>query len=110
LGNTLSSRRRRGQTWNLGAGKPQSINRLVELLGGPVIHMPNRPGEPDCAWANIAKIQRDLGWKQKVSFEEGVSRILVEIDYWRDAPLWEPDSIAKATAGWFKALASEAKP
>jgi UDP-glucose 4-epimerase len=40
-----------------------------------------------------------------VSFEEGVSRILANIDYWRDAPLWEPDSIAKATAGWFKALA-----
>jgi UDP-glucose 4-epimerase len=24
-----------GQTWNLGAGNPQSINRLAELLGGP---------------------------------------------------------------------------
>jgi UDP-glucose 4-epimerase len=99
-----------GQTWNLGAGNPQSINRLVELLGGPMIHVPNRPGEPDCTWANIAKIRRDLGWKQKVSFEEGVSRILAEIDYWRDAPLWDPDSIAKATAGWFKALSSEATP
>src|SRR5215472_15528307 len=99
-----------GQTWNLGTGNPQSINRLVDLLGGPVIHIPDRPGEPDSTWANIAKIQRDLGWKQKVSFEEGVSRILAEIDYWRDAPLWDPDSIAEATAGWFKALSSEAKP
>jgi UDP-glucose 4-epimerase len=90
--------------WNLGAGDPQSVNRLVELLDGPVVHIPKRPGEPECTWADISRIQRDLGWKQKVSFEEGVGRILENIDYWRDAPLWDPDSIAKATAGWFEAL------
>lgn len=93
-----------GEIWNLGAGKPQPVNKLVELLGGPVIHIPKRPGEPDCTWADISKIQRDLGWAPKVSFEEGVGRIVAEIDYWRDAPLWDPDSIAKATAGWFRAL------
>ncbi len=92
------------EIWNLGGGNPQSVNRLVELLGGPVVHIPKRPGEPDCTWADIGKIGRDLGWKPKVSFEEGVSRIVAEIDYWRDAPLWDPESIARATAGWFKAL------
>ncbi len=96
-----------GEIWNLGAGNPQSVNRLVELLGGPVIHIPKRPGEPDCTWADVGKITRDLGWAQKVSFEDGVSRIVSEIDYWRDAPLWDPESIAKATAGWFGALAAE---
>jgi UDP-glucose 4-epimerase len=93
-----------GEVWNLGAGNPQSINRLVELLQGPVIHIPKRPGEPECTWADISKIQRDLGWTQKVSFEEGVSRVLANIDYWRAAPLWDPESIAKATEGWFRAL------
>jgi UDP-glucose 4-epimerase len=96
-----------GEVWNLGAGNPQSVNRLIELLGGPVVYIPKRPGEPDCTFADIGKITRDLGWRQRVSFEEGVGRILAQIDYWRDAPLWDPDSIAKATAGWFKALASE---
>lgn len=93
-----------GEVWNLGAGAPQSVNRLVELLGGPVVYIPKRPGEPDCTWADIRKIQDDLGWKPEVSFEEGVSRILANIDYWRAAPLWDPDSIAKATESWFKAL------
>jgi UDP-glucose 4-epimerase len=99
-----------GEIWNLGAGNPQPVNRLVELLDGPVVHIPKRPGEPDCTFADISKIKRDLGWSQKVSFEEGVRRVLANIDYWRDAPLWDPDSIAKATAGWFKALSYEARP
>jgi UDP-glucose 4-epimerase len=97
-----------GEVWNLGAGSPQSVNRLVELLGGPVVHIPKRPGEPDCTWADVSKLRRELGWTPKVSFEEGVRRIVADIEYWGDAPLWDPDSIAKATAGWFKALSSEA--
>jgi UDP-glucose 4-epimerase len=93
-----------GEFWNLGAGNPQSVNRLIELLQGPVINIPKRPGEPDCTWADITKIQHDLGWAPKVSFQEGVGKIIDNIEYWREAPLWEPDSIAKATEGWFKAL------
>jgi len=96
-----------GQVWNLGAGNPQSVNRLVELLQGPVVHIPKRPGEPDCTFADITKIKTDLNWRPNVSFEDGVGRILAEIDYWRDAPLWDPESIAKATSGWFRALSSE---
>jgi UDP-glucose 4-epimerase len=98
-----------GETFNLGAGNPQSVSRLVELLGGEVVHIPKRPGEPDCTWADISKITRMLDWKPEVSFEEGVGRILENIDYWREAPLWEPDSISKATETWFKYLGAQAK-
>jgi UDP-glucose 4-epimerase len=90
------------QVWNLGAGNPQTVNRLTELLGGDRIFVPKRPGEPDCTWADISKIAGDLGWGPRVSFEEGVSRILVNIDYWRDAPLWDPATIANATKTWFE--------
>ena len=93
-----------GQIWNLGAGNPQPVNRLVELLGGEKVYIPKRPGEPDCTWADISKIQRDLGWKPKVGFKEGVGRMLKEIDVWQDAPLWDPESIAKATQTWFQYL------
>ena len=99
---------RAGQAYNVGAGNPQSVNRLVELLGGPHVNVPKRPGEPDCTWADISRIQAELGWRPQVSFEEGVAKVVANIDYWRDAPLWDPDSIAKATKLWFQMLSPQA--
>jgi UDP-glucose 4-epimerase len=94
---------RAGEAYNVGGGDPQSVNRLVELLGGEAVHIPKRPGEPDCTWADIAKL-RALGWRPEISFEEGVGRVLSNIGYWAEAPLWTPDSIQTATASWFKYL------
>ncbi|MBO6504628.1 MAG: GDP-mannose 4,6-dehydratase [Kordiimonadaceae bacterium] len=91
-----------GEIYNLGAGKPQSVNHLASLLGGETVFIPKRPGEPDCTWANISKITSELNWQPKVSFEEGVERILDNIDYWRDAPLWNTKNIAEATKTWFQ--------
>ncbi len=99
-----------GEVFNAGSGDPQSVNRLVELLGGDVVHVPRRPGEPDCTWADSGKIQRLLGWKPEVSFEEGVAIMLRHIDYWADAPVWDPASIAAATKTWFQFLAPAQAP
>ena len=95
-----------GRIYNLGAGDPQTVNRLVELLEGDFVYIPKRPGEPDCTWADITRITQERGWRPKISFEEGVQRILDNIEYWRDAPLWDSDSIAEATRPWFESLAS----
>lgn len=92
------------EVFNVGSGDAQSVNRLVEILGGDKIYIPKRPGEPDCTWADISKIKRLLGWSPKVSFEEGVGRVLESIDYWRDAVVWTPEKISQATAEWFKYL------
>ena len=97
-----------GERFNIGAGKPQSINRLVELIGGDVVHIPKRPGEPDCTFADVGKATRVLGWKPVVPFEEGVARMMREIDHWKNAPLWDPDSIASATKTWFTYLGNDA--
>lgn len=96
-----------GRVYNLGAGKPQTVNRLVELLDGEAVHIPKRPGEPDRTWADITRITAELGWKPRVSFEEGVRRVLDNIDYWREAPLWDPEAIAIATQTWFTCLGGD---
>lgn len=92
------------EIFNVGAGNPQAVNRLVELIGGPVVHIPKRPGEPDCTWADIGKIQRCLGWKPQVSLEQGVATMLGDIDSWRQAPVWDVSSISAATRSWFNAF------
>jgi UDP-glucose 4-epimerase len=93
-----------GQIFNVGSGNTYSINRLVELLGGEITYIPKRPGEPDCTFADTHRINTILKWKPKVSLEEGVKIMLDNIEYWREAPLWEPASIAEATKDWFKYL------
>jgi len=93
-----------GEALNVGSGNTYSVNYLVNLLGGDVVHVPKRPGEPDCTLANIGKISQLLGWQPKVSFEDGVRIMLQNIDRWRDAPVWDQESIAEASQDWFRYL------
>ncbi len=97
-----------GEIFNVGSDGTYSVNRIIEILGGDKLHIPKRPGEPDCTWADIAKIKRILGWKPKVSLEEGVRILLQHIDGWRDAPVWTPETIGEATRDWFKYLGKDA--
>jgi UDP-glucose 4-epimerase len=95
-----------GEIFNIGSGKdPVSVNRLVELLKAKnTVHIPKRPGEPDITSADVTKIQSMLNWKAKIAIEEGVQIMLDNINYWKEAPVWTPASIAKATDTWFKCL------
>lgn len=93
-----------GEVFNVGSGSTYSINHLVSLLGGDVVHIPKRPGEPERTFADIAKITRMLGWRPRVGFEDGVRVMLQGIDLWRDAPVWDAKSIADATRDWFRYL------
>jgi UDP-glucose 4-epimerase len=92
----------------VGSGQTVSVNRLVELLGGEKIHIPKRPGEPDCTFADIRQITHDLGWSPEIAIEDGVAEVLKNIDYWCSAPVWTPESIASATQDWFKYLGTSA--
>ena len=77
----------------------------VELLGArDVVHLPKRPGEPDCTLADTAKIRHLIGWEPKVPIEDGVGIMLRHIDDWREAPVWTPEAIAGATREWFEHL------
>ncbi len=97
------------EIYNVGSGETVSVNRLVELLGGEVTYIPKRPGEPDCTYADITKIRRELKWHPKVNIKQGVDNVLANIDYWKSAPVWTPATIATATQDWFKYLGSDDK-
>lgn len=95
-----------GEAFNVGSNNHYSVNRLVELLGGKKTHIPKRPGEPDCTFADTSKIKNIVGWEPKVSLELGVQKMLENIDYWKEAPVWDENSINEATKDWFKYLKS----
>jgi UDP-glucose 4-epimerase len=93
-----------GEIMNVGSGNTYQVNELVRLLGGPVVKIPKRPGEPDCTFADITKIKQKLGWSPTVNLKEGVQIMLEHINDWHDAPLWDESGIEKATKPWFRYL------
>ncbi len=90
--------------YNLGAGSPKSILSLINIMKGKVIRIPKRPGEPECTWADINRIKREIKWKPKVNFKSGIEEMLLNIEDWKNAPLWNPKKIKKATKSWFRYL------
>ena len=94
----------RGQAFNVGSGGTYSINSLADMIGGPRVRIPERPGEPHRTFADISKIAAALGWTPRVTFKHGVERVLDRIEDWRDAPVWTPETIREATDPWFTNL------
>ena len=39
-----------------------------------------------------------------IKIEEGVQGLVNNINYWKDAPIWTPKKIKRATKVWFKLL------
>lgn len=95
------------QVMNVGSGSHYSVNYLVSLLGGEKQYIPKRPGEPDCTFADVTKIRHLLQFKPEVSFEMGVNKLLARIDDFKEAPLWDKQSISKATEKWFHYLGNK---
>tara|TARA_A100000164_G_C21882507_1_gene761007 strand:+ start:621 stop:1610 length:990 start_codon:yes stop_codon:yes gene_type:complete len=94
----------KNEVFNVGTGRPNNINKLAKIIGGKKIFIPKRPGEPLTSKADIRKIKKFLNWKPKISFEKGVSELLLNINYWKSAPLWSKNKIKKATKVWFDYL------
>jgi CDP-paratose 2-epimerase len=74
-----------GQIYNLGGGMENAISiwqefgPLLENLIGrelPAAQGDWRPGDQRVFIADIRKAQRELGWRPKVSIEEGVARLI----------------------------------
>ncbi|MAJ23730.1 MAG: NAD-dependent dehydratase [Candidatus Pelagibacter sp.] len=95
---------KKGEIYNIGSGKEVSVNKIALLIGGKKIFIPKRPGEPTRSKANINKIKKTLNWRPLVSIESGVKMMLNNIENWKDAPVWTPNKINKATKAWFKFL------
>jgi UDP-glucose 4-epimerase len=68
-----------GEVFNLGAGRQITINRIAEIIGGPVEHVAPRI-EPKRTEADSSKIKAALGWEPKVTVEEGIAELKKQFD------------------------------
>lgn len=94
----------KSQILNVGSGKSVSILRIVSLLGGKKTYIKKRPGEPERTFADIKLIKNKFRWKPKIGIEQGIKLLINDINYWKNAPIWTPKKINKATKLWFKYL------
>jgi len=64
----------KGEVINIGAGHNVSINRIAELIGGPVEHIEARL-EPRDTLADNTLAKQLLGWEPHVTIEEGIAEL-----------------------------------
>lgn len=94
----------RSRVFNIGSGRPVSVNYLANLIGGATVHIPDRPGEPRVTHADISRATKEITWSARTSFEDGMRLTLEHRHLWKDAPIWTPDTIAVETKEWFRYL------
>ena len=99
-----SKTKKTGEFFNIGTGNPQTVNHLANLIKGKKVYIPDRPGEPMLSCANNSKAKKILQWKPEMTFEAVIKEMLNDINRWKNAPLWTPKKIKKATKTWFKFL------
>jgi UDP-glucose 4-epimerase len=68
-----------GEAINIGAGTEVTVNRIAELIGGPVVHVPPRGFDERFKRAGIERARDLLGWQPQVQIDEGVRRILERV-------------------------------
>jgi UDP-glucose 4-epimerase len=66
------------ETYNVGSGIGTTVNQLAQIIGGEVIHAPERSGEARHTVADITKIEQEVGWSPEISLEKGITRLLQE--------------------------------
>jgi nucleoside-diphosphate-sugar epimerase len=67
-----------GEPINIGAGHDASVNRIAELIGGPVVHGPARGNDERFKRASIERARKLLGWEPTVTIEDGIARLLAQ--------------------------------
>ena len=73
-----------GETFNVGSGKPTSINELAKLLtegsGGGVemVYEERRVGDLEQSYADIVKAEKALGYKPRMALERGLRSLMFE--------------------------------
>ena len=65
-----------GTVMNVGSGSNVSIKEIADLISPRQEHHPRRAGDAEITLADISRIRRMLGWAPRVSFVDGLKRLM----------------------------------
>ena len=65
-----------GRAINIGRGRNLSVNRVAELIGGPTVHLPPRPGDARHTLADLSQAREILGWEPEIATEDAVRALV----------------------------------
>ncbi len=65
-----------GRALNIGPGKAVSINRIAEMIGGPLSYQASRAGDMRHTLADFSQAENILGWRPQVSTDEGLNELI----------------------------------
>lgn len=63
-----------GEALNIGSGESASVNRIAEIIGGPVAYIEARL-EPHDTLADSTLAKEILGWEPTISLEDGIAEL-----------------------------------
>jgi dTDP-glucose 4,6-dehydratase len=91
----ILERGRIGRTYNIGSGLERDIEQIADavlaLTGKPAslkTYVPDRPGHDTRYLLDHSRLERELGWKPEVAFEQGLAETVAWYKARRD--WWEP--------------------
>lgn len=68
----------KGETINIGCGRPTTVNELAKIVGGEFKFIEPRPGDQRFSGADNAKAKELLGWEPKIKLEDGIAALKKE--------------------------------
>jgi nucleoside-diphosphate-sugar epimerase len=69
----------KGEPINIGAGQEVSIERIAQLIGGPVQHVAPRGFDERFKRADVQRAGELLGWQPRVQIDEGMRRLMERV-------------------------------
>lgn len=76
--NLAAMERGDGQAFNIGTGRPVTVNEIFDQLkaitgfSGERVHGPPKAGEVYRTYLDVSKARRELGWEARIGLEEGL--------------------------------------
>ncbi|MFA6428959.1 MAG: NAD-dependent epimerase/dehydratase family protein [Patescibacteria group bacterium] len=71
-----SARVGHGEVLNVGAGETHAIKEIAEIIGGPVVHIEPRKGDPIASLADTSLTKECLGWEPRVKLRDGLRDLI----------------------------------